>query len=255
MITGIRFFIAGILMFGWLAWRGHALPTRTQVRNAVLTGSLMLGMGTGGVAVAEQWVASGLAATAVAVVPIYAALWAGLWGKFPTRREWVGLAMGLLGVVLLNMEGGIQAHPLGAVLLLVAPMSWAFASMLSRRVTLPTGLMTPAVQMTGGGLVLMIVGALLGEVGQFAVKQPTLGGVVAVIYLITFGSIIAFSAYAYLLGTVRPVIATSYAYVNPVVAMALGVFLGGETITLVGLAAMVIILAGVGMLAGAKPQR
>jgi drug/metabolite transporter (DMT)-like permease len=255
LITGVRFFIAGLLMFGWLAWRGNALPSRIEVRNAIITGTLMLGVGTGGVAFAEQWVASALAATAVAVVPIWAALWAGLWGKFPTRREWGGLALGLLGVALLNMEGGLQASPLGALLLLLAPISWAFGSMWSRRISMPTGMMTPAVQMMGGGAALMLFGTMIGEVGQLSIRQPTWGGVAAVIYLIFFGSIIAFSAYAYLLKTVRPTLATSYAYVNPVVAMALGIVLANEQVTPVGIAAMGIIVLGVALLAFANPSK
>lgn len=255
MITGIRFLIAGAIMFGWLVWRGNALPTRSQARNAVITGTLMLGVGTGGVAYAEQWVASGLAATAVAVVPIWAALWAGLWGKFPNKLEWVGLALGLAGVALLNMEGGVQANPIGALILIVAPMSWAFGSMWGRRVSLPTGLMTPAVQMIGGGVALIIFGTFMGEIGQFATRQPTLLGIASVIYLITFGAIVAFSAYAYLLQTVRPVIATSYAYVNPVVAVLLGIVFASEKITLLGIAAMFVILAGVGVLAYASQQQ
>jgi drug/metabolite transporter (DMT)-like permease len=255
LVTGFRFFIAGILMFGWLALRGTALPSKRQIRNAVITGCLMLGVGTGGVAVAEQWVASGLAATAVAVVPIWAALWAGLWGKFPSKLEWGGLALGMIGVVLLNMDNGMQGNSLGALILLIAPVSWAFGSMWSRRVSMPTGLMTPAVQMMGGGAALMLAGVLAGEIGQLATKQPTLEGVVSVIYLITFGSIVAFSAYAYLLRTVRPVIATSYAYVNPVVAVLLGALFASETITPIGIAAMIVILAGVGVLGFASQSK
>ncbi|MCU0498783.1 MAG: drug/metabolite exporter YedA [Anaerolineae bacterium] len=244
-ITGIRFLTAGLILFTWLMLRGGTLPTRKQWRNATLIGCLMLVVGTGGVAYAQQWVASGLAATAVSTMPIWAAVFAQMWGHRASRGEWLGLVIGIGGVILLNLENGMQAHPIGALVLFIGPISWAFGSMLSRRIEIPQGLMATALEMTGGGAVLILVGMLRGE--QFT-EAPTALAVMSVLYLITFGSLIAFSAYMYLLKTVRPSLATSYAYVNPVVAVILGAVFAAEAITGTGIAAMIVILTGVALL-------
>jgi drug/metabolite transporter (DMT)-like permease len=209
------------------------------------------GLGTGGVAFAEQWVASGLAALAVAAVPIWAAVFAGLWGRWPRRMEWVGLGVGLAGVALLNMENGMQASPLGALVLIIAPMSWAFGSIWSRRLSLPDGLMASAVEMLGGSASLMLLSVVFRE---SPAQLPSGSSALAVVYLVVFGSLIAFSAYVFLLRAVRPVLATSYAYANPVVAVLLGVLLAGEHITPLGVAAMLVILSGVALLTLAKEK-
>ncbi len=251
MMSGIRYLVAGGALFAFLWLRGTPLPNRRQVRGAVLLGILMLGLGTGGVAFAEQWVASGLAATAVASVPIWAAIFAGLWGRWPRRREWFGLALGLAGVALLNMENGMQANPLGAMVLVIAPMSWSFGSILSRRLELPDGLMGAAVEMLGGSAFLMLLSVAFRE---NLTQAPSGQSLLAVLYLVVFGSLIAFTAYMYLLRTVRPVLATSYAYANPVIAVLLGALLGSEHITPLGIAAMGVILGGVALLTLAKER-
>lgn len=252
MMTAVRFITAGGLMMAFLRLRGETLPTRIEWRNAALVGSLMLGVGTGGVAFAEQWVDSGLAAVAVGAVPVWASLYAGLFGKWPSRMEWAGLALGLVGVGLLNLENGMRANPTGALALVIGPMSWAFGSILSRRLLLPKGLMATAAQMLGGGVFLLIVSIVLRE---NLAQMPSARSLLALLYLITFGALVAFSAYMFLLRTVRPTLATSYAYVNPIVAVFLGVLLAGETITLVGIAAMGVILCGVLLLAFAKGKQ
>jgi len=245
MMTGVRFLIAGVILFAFQWMRGDTLPTGVQWRNASVIGAMMLGVGTGGVTFAEQWVASGLAATAVAAVPVWAALFGGLWGRWPTRWEWAGLILGLVGVTLLNTESGMQANQLGAIALILGPMSWAFASIWSRRLNLPDGLMATAVEMIGGGAFLMVLSVIVRENLD---KAPSTESVLAVVYLITFGALIAFSAYMYLLKEVRPAVATSYAYVNPIVAVFLGIVFANEEITLTGKIALVVILAGVALL-------
>lgn len=208
--------------------------------------------GVGLVALAEaRGVGSGLAATAVAVMPLWAALWSGLFGRWPTRLEWLGLVIGLIGVVILSREGDFAGNPLGITLMIVAPISWAFGSVWSQRLPLPSGAMATAMEMTAGGLILLAVGIVRGE--QFE-AFPDLGGWLALAYLISFGSIIAFSAYMYLLTTVRPVLATSYAYVNPVVAVVLGVTLGSEVMSGQIYLALPLILGGVALLAMARER-
>jgi len=208
--------------------------------------------GNGFITFAEQWVASGIAALAVATMPLFAALIAGLWGRWPRKMEWVGLLLGFTGVILLNLEGDMRANPIGAIALLVGAASWALGSVWSRYLPLPGGMMASATEMLGGGAVLLVLGLVSGErMTAFPAAGPTL----AFFYLVVFGSIVAFSAYSYLLQKVRPTLSTSYAYVNPVVAVALGVWLGGELITWAGLVAMPIILLGVGIVMLSKERK
>ena len=244
LMAGVRFVIAGAILFAGLWLRGAPAPTPRQWGGAALVGGLLLLGGNGGVVVAEQSVASGLAAVGVATVALWSALFAGVWGQWPRRLEWAGLAVGFAGVALLNVGGGLRASPVGALALLVGPVCWALGSMWSRRLDLPGGLMASAAEMLTGGAMLLAVSAAIGERAPAALAaRPT----AALAYLIVFGSWIGFSAYLYLLRRVRPAVATSYAYVNPVVAMVLGVAFGGERIEAGEWAAMPVILAGVAL--------
>jgi drug/metabolite transporter (DMT)-like permease len=242
LLAGVRFVVAGGVLLAVVWLRGAPAPTARQWRNSALIGGLLLLGGNGGVVVAEQWVASGLAALGVATVALWSALFAGVWGQWPRRLEWLGLAVGFAGVVLLNFDGNLRGSPAGAVALLVATVSWAFGSMWSRHLDLPAGLSAPAAQMLAGGGLLLLAAALTGEVVPRAIPPRPL---LALAYLVVFGSWIGFSAYLYLLRRVRPAVATSYAYVNPVVAMILGVGLAGERITPTEWLAMPVILSGV----------
>ncbi len=252
LMAGLRFLGAGSVLYAVLRWRGMAAPTRTQWFNAAITGTLLLGMGNGLVCYAEQSVASGLAAVAVASMPLFAAVFGGLYGHWPRRMEWLGLGVGFAGVVLLNLGGGMAGATLGAIALIVAAAAWAFGSVWSRRREMPPAAMNTAAQMLTGGAVLF-VGALLG--GERLPVTPAPSATLAVVYLGMFGSIVAFSAYLYLLNTVRPALATSYAYVNPPVAVLLGALFGGEAVHALDLAAMAVILAGVGLIALARERK
>jgi drug/metabolite transporter (DMT)-like permease len=243
LLAGTRFLVAGGLMFAFLRARGAALPTRREWLGAALVGTLLLVGGNGGVTFAEQWVASGLAAVAIGAVPLWAAIFAGLFGRWPTRFEWCGLLLGFAGLILLNLGHGLNAtNPLGVVALLLAPISWAFGSILSRRVPQPKGSMASAVQMLCACVVLFAIG--LGS-GERMTAMPSLPAIIAMLFLIVGGSLIAYTAYGYLLSRVSAPLATSYAYANPVVAVCLGVGLAGEQISLTGVIAMLIILSGV----------
>ena len=244
LMAGIRFLLAGGILYLVLRFRGTPVPSRSQWIGAALVGALLLVGGNGGVVFAEQWVASGLAALGIAAVPLWTALFAGLWGRWPSRLEWLGLVMGFAGVVFLNLENGLRASPIGAIALIIAPMCWGLGSAWSSRLSLPSGLMSSAAQMLSGGVLLLIVSLGLGERMH---SLPTQRPLWAMLFLVLFGSLVAFSAYGYLLRRVRPALATSYAYVNPVVAVALGVGLAGEHITSIGLLAMLVILAGVAL--------
>jgi drug/metabolite transporter (DMT)-like permease len=244
LMAGARFLVAGGVLFAALWLRGAPAPTLRQWRGAAIVGGLLLLGGNGGVVVAEQWVGSGLAALGVATVALWSALFAGFWGQWPKGLEWIGLAVGFAGVALLSLEGGLRASPAGALTLLVATLSWAFGSMWSRRLDLPSGLMASAAEMVAGGVMLLLASVAFGEkVGKVPQARPWL----ALVYLIVAGSWIGFSAYMYLLRHVRPALATSYAYVNPVIAMGLGVLIGGERIAANEWAALPVILAGVAL--------
>ncbi len=251
MLVGIRFVTAGLIMFALLRVRGVAFPTRRQFANAGLVGFLLLTIGMGGVAFAEQKVASGLTALLVGALPLWMiVMTALLWRTLPTRREWIGVLLGLAGLGLLTLEGNLQSNPEGVLIIMVSGASWAFGSTLSRRLDLPKGMMTNAVEMTVGGVLLLVVSLLRGEQ---LIGVPTNSALLALVYLITFGSLIVYSAYLYLLQHVRPALATSYAFVNPVIALGLGVLLAGETLTGSALLALPIILSGVAIVA-LKPK-
>jgi drug/metabolite transporter (DMT)-like permease len=209
-----------------------------------VVGGLLLVVGNGGVVFAEQWVSSGLAALALGAIPLWAAVFSGLFGRWPTRIEWFGLGLGFSGLVLLNLGNGLHANPLGAIVLFIAPIGWAFGSILSQHLPSPKGLMASSSQMIAGGILLFIVGFATGE---HMTSIPGPRPLAAMAYLIIGGSLVAFSAYGYLLRHVRPALATSYAYVNPLVAVGLGVALAGEQITIIELLAMLTILSGVGL--------
>lgn len=246
LMGGLRFVTAGALLYTFLRVRGAPHPTRVEWRSAALVGTLLILGGNSGVAFAEQWVASGVAAVVVATTPIWVALFAGLWGQWPTRLEWAGLALGLAGVVLLNTGGDLRAHPLGAAVLVIATLTWALGSMWSRHVPLPAGMMATAAEMLAGGAVTVAFGLAVGE---RMTAVPSVRALGAFVYLIAIGSLVGFSSFIFLLGRVRPALATSYAYVNPIVALALGAALAGERIGGTTVAAMAIILGGVGLVA------
>ncbi|MBF7730958.1 drug/metabolite exporter YedA [Pseudomonas sp. N040] len=243
LMAGIRFLLAGALLFGWLRWRGVPAPTWAQWKLAGMLGVLLLSCGNGAVTVAEHLgVASGVAALAIATEPLFFLLFGLFWGLRTTRLEWAGILLGLLGIVLLNLGSNLQASPLGAVLVLFASLTWAFGSMWSKHLPLPAGPMTSAAEMLVGGAVLLLASLLSGE---RLYSWPTPAGWAALAYLVVFGSIIAFSAYLYLLNTVRPAAASSYAYVNPPVAVLLGIVFAGEQIGREEWLAMAVILAAV----------
>ncbi|MHC8297752.1 drug/metabolite exporter YedA [Pseudomonas sp. ZS1P83] len=242
MLGGIRFVIAGTLMYAFLRWRGAPAPTWAQWKAAGMIGILLLSFGNGAVSVAEHMgVASGVAALAVATVPLFTLLCGYFWGARNTRLEWAGIVLGLIGIAMLNLGSNLQSSPLGAALLVFAAASWAFGSVWSKHLPLPQGAMASAVEMLVGGVALLIGSVLSGEHLE---SMPPIEGWAALAYLTVFGSIIAFNAYMYLLKNVRPAAATSYAYVNPAVAVLLGIVFVGETIGIEeGLAMLVIISA------------
>ena len=251
LMGSLRFLAASLVFYAFLRWRGHAPPTRAQWKNAAIMGLFMMLLGNGLVNVAEQTVSSGLAAVAVASMPLWAGLFGMLRGQHPSRGEWLGLVIGFLGVVWLNFDGEIRASLVGMVALLLAPIAWAWGSVWSRGRDLPAPFMSTAAQMLCGGVAMAIVALLMGERIS---DVPPLRATLAVAYLAVFGSIVAFSAYVWLLQNVRPALATSYAYVNPPIAVLLGAVLLHERVGLDAVGAMAVILAGVVIITRAKAR-
>ena len=230
---GTRFLTAGIVLMAWVVWRKHKRPTRREWRNAGVIGTLMLGGGMGLTANAEVHIGSGLIATFIAVVPMMVSALGLLMGQRPGQLEFWGMAVGLAGVLMLVQGASFAAAPVGLACIVGATALWSLGSVLSTtRLPLARGPAGFASEMLCGGAVLMVISLALGEHHQAINNwpaQPT--AVWAWLYLVVFGSLIAFSAYLYLLANASPAVATSYAFVNPVIAMFLGAFFAGEQIT------------------------
>jgi drug/metabolite transporter (DMT)-like permease len=252
VLAGLRFLVAGAAMYAWLRLRGVKPPTRRQWRNAAITGVLLLLFGNGLVCFAEQSVASGVAAVAIASEPLFVALFLFAYKERPSRGEIVGLVVGFLGVLVLNSGGAMRAAPWAAVALLVATAAWAFGSIWSRRQDMPEGPMNVAAQMLCAAPALGLTAWLTGE---RLPAHPPPESLLALAYLAVFGSIIGFSAYLFLVKHARPALTASYAYVNPPVAVLLGALIADEHVGTPELAGMVVILIGVSIITLAHAVR
>jgi drug/metabolite transporter (DMT)-like permease len=202
----------------------------------------MVLLSNGLVNLAETEVGSGLTAIAVASMPLFAGVFAMLRGRHPTRIEWIGLVIGFLGVIWLNAGSELGSSTLGLVCLIIAPIAWAWGSIWSRDLDLPEPFMTASAQMLAGSLWML---AAAGVTGERITAMPSYEATAAMLYLVVAGSIFGFTAYIWLLHHVRPALATSYAYVNPPIAVLFGALLGGEHFTRNDLGAMAVILIGV----------
>jgi drug/metabolite transporter (DMT)-like permease len=251
---GTRFLFAGVLLLVWMRWRGAAWPDRKQWRNALILGTLMLGGGMGGTAVAEVTVGSGLVVAFIAVSPLMIAALNLLWGVKPGRLEAAGIAVGLIGVLMLTQGAGFQASPAGLAAIAIACITWSVGSVLSQRTfPLAGGAMGFASEMICGGMVLLGLSVVAGEQPAWPPKPLA---VAAWFYLVVFGSLIAFNAYMVLLARASAGLASSYTFVNPVIAMLLGVAVAGEVVSgFEWMAAGVVLIGVVLMLRGAGRSR
>ena len=263
IMLGIRFITAGAIMFAWKWIRGDVGTTWRQWRGAAMVGGLMLLGGTGGVAWSEMEIPSNIAAILVATVPLWIALirWIALRHDRPGKVATAGLLLGFAGIILLvrstpASDAASQGYGISLVVLMVAPFLWATGSLVSRVVDLPRSpALAISMQMLTGGLFCLMAGLAMGEGPLVHLEAISLKSAAALAYLVTFGSIVGFSSYIWLLKKTDPALASSYAYVNPVVAIALGWVLAGESLNAGSLlAAGVILLAVVLIVRGtAKP--
>ncbi|MGE0641716.1 MAG: EamA family transporter [Thermoanaerobaculia bacterium] len=247
-MAGLRYLVAGAALYAWGRSRGARGPERRHLLPALAIGGLLLLGGNGLVVWAEHRVPSGIAALLVAVEPLWIALLMPLFGagKRPSARTFVGIAVGLLGVFVLvgGRELGASAVDLtGALAVVVAAASWASGSLYSVRAATPESpWISSGLQMLFGGLLLGVTGLGAGEWSRFDPSAVSLRSLLALGYLVVFGSIVAFTAYSYLLRNARPTVVSTYAFVNPVVAVLLGWFFVAEPLTWrVGVAALFIL--------------
>jgi drug/metabolite transporter (DMT)-like permease len=235
---GTRFVAAGLILTAWMRWRGADWPDRRQWINAGILGALMLGLGYGLTAVAELSVSSGLVVAFIAISPALQAALEWPYGLRPTRREAAGIALGLVGVLGLAAGQGFSASPAGLLAVLAASLAWKVGSVWAvhglpqalggRRLDLKPGAMGYASQMLAGGVLLLLASPLVGERPSWPIDSTAL---LSWLYLVLAGSLVAFSAFMVLLQRTPTAVSSSYAYVNPVIGLLLGVTLGGETLT------------------------
>lgn len=251
LMAGTRFLTAGSILLVWSLLRNKARPTWKHWRTALVMGTLMLLCGNGFVTLAEQRIPSGLAALLVASEPLMLVLvaWAAPRGLRPTARDFAGIFLGFAGVAVLVWPSDLSgpgADMIGAALVLSAALGWAVGSIYGIDApTAPAPVLANGMTMLCGGTLLFLSGVLRGELPQVHPEKFSVVSMAAWGYLVVFGSILAFSAYTYLLTATTPAKASTYAYVNPVVAVMLGWLIAGEPLSVRALCAMAAIVAAV----------
>lgn len=254
LMAGVRFVVAGALLYAWARWKGAAPPTRKHLRATTLIGGLLLLGGNGGVVWAEYQnrVPSGLAALLVSMVPLWLVLieWLRPGGYRPTAKIVIGLALGFAGILLLvgpsELAGGARVDPWGAVVLTFATISWASGSIYSRHAHLPKSpLIAVAMEMLAGGALLLVFGTFAGDWSSLDLAKISFRSVAALAYLIAFGALVGYTAYIYILRVSTPARVGTYAFVNPVVAVILGWAVVGEELSMRTMLAAAVIVVGV----------
>ena len=237
LLAAIRFLVSGIVLYGWMRLKGTPSPTARQWAGAALLGALIFLVDYGCLFWAEQRVPSGIAAVVLATIPVFITLLEITFLRTQRLTVRLGLALlaGLCGVAVLTLHsfsfGEVPINRTGAAALVLAAFTWSVATILTRRVPLPDSKpMSAAAQMLAGGIQLLVLAALSGEFVGFRAQAVSWNAWFALLYLIVAGSIVGFTAYVWLLHYESPTKVGTYAYVNPVVAVALGYFLGGEAV-------------------------
>ena len=252
LMGSVRFLIAGGALYALIRWRGVKSPSRIHWRSTVIIGTLLLVGGNGAITVAEKLVPSSVASLIIATVPLWMVLLNWKWGDRlrPSVGVFSGLGLGVLGIALIaapnpSADSG-AINPVGMLILVFAALSWAIGSLYSRRAPLPAEpLMSTAMEMLAGGAIMFVASLLTGQAGQVRLDQITFRSLLSVVYLILFGSLVGFTAYVWLLKVSTPAHVSTYAFVNPVVAVFLGWAFAGEALNARILIAAAIIIAAV----------
>lgn len=261
LMMGVRHLSAGSLVYAWARRRGTPAPSLRQWGYALIAGALLFLGGHGSLAWAEQKVPSGLAALLCATLPLWTVLLGRLRGSERKlgARAWIGLVLGFVGVAVLIGPGALRQGGtldlLAAAGVLLSAFMWSVGTIYSHGVNMPKStILSAAMQMMTGGAWLLISGVSVGEAAQFHMASLTAKSVLALAYLTVFGSIVAFTAFTWLLTVSAPSRVSTYAYVNPVVAVFIGWAVAGEAIGAHTIAATVIILAGVALVTTRRKQ-
>ncbi|MFT7227979.1 MAG: drug/metabolite transporter (DMT)-like permease [Methylophilaceae bacterium] len=249
LIAGVRFTVAGVILYIIMRLIGSVNPTLSEWKGASIVGLLLPALGNGTVCYVQQTVSSSVVALAISTVPIWMAIFSSVWGHHITRQEWIGIFFGVLGIGLLNLGGSLHGDYVSALLLIFAAASWSFGSIWGKHLPMPKGLMGAACQMIAGGIALMIASTYFNESWPENVSAKSWG---AMLFLIVLGSIVAYSAFQYLLKAVRPLIASSNTFVNPIVAFAVGIWFANEHVTQNEVIALAVILLGVALILTSK---
>jgi drug/metabolite transporter (DMT)-like permease len=231
--AGLRFCLAGLLLLGFIAVRRGLRVERDQLIAAATVGLLLIVGGNGFVVLAERTVPSGLSALVIASVPLWIVIFRRIAGDRIHGSTFIGVAVGFAGVAFLVVPRGASGADMGGILLLlVATLSWALGTFLSPRLRMPRdGLLSTGIQQLAGGIVLVSAGAAMGEVAYLAPATWSTNSLLAIGYLVVFGSLVAFTAYSWLLQNAPVSLVSTYAYVNPVVAVLLGALILAEPVT------------------------
>jgi drug/metabolite transporter (DMT)-like permease len=233
-----------VILLGWQTLRGAPAPTARQWGGAALVGFLLLVVGNGAVSVAEHWVSSGATVALISIMPLATALWSGAFGDWPRRPEWIAIALGGAGAAVMLLGRDLQGSLAGTLLILLGTISWSLGTVLSRRLDIPHGPTGFGAEMLTAGLMGLVISAALGEhwsIPHVAHVWWAWG------YLVVFGSLIAFSAYRFVVERVSASLAATYAYVNPPVALAVGWWLGNESFSANVLVGLPVVLGAVAL--------
>ncbi len=251
LMAGTRFIVAGSMLYLWGRLRSGERPTAVHWKSATTIGLMLLLIGNGGLSWAEKLIPSGVAALIVAVSPLWFILLEWMQGGIkPSAGVFLGLFLGTFGTLILidpaDLVGGGEVNVLGAIVLLFSSVCWAIGSLYSRKAQLPSSPpLANGMEMLVGGVALLILSAGSGELNSFHISAVTSRSLLGVAYLIVFGSIIGFSSYVWLLHATTPTRASTYAYVNPIVAVLIGWLFGGEALPARVLVAAALIIAAV----------
>lgn len=261
LMAGIRFLIAGVFLYGFVVVKEKKQPKLIEWRDTTIIGTLLLLGGNGLVVIAEKTIPSSIAAIVIATVPLWMIVIAWLLKSQtkPNKSTLIGTFIGFIGVVIL-MFPSHQEHlyfdAFGLLLTLLAAILWSLGSIYSQKAILPTSVMlSTAMQMLSGGLVLIIVATLFGEWKEFHAETLSSRSLFAFAYLVFIGSLVGFSAYVWLLKNVSPYLASTYAFVNPMVALFLGYFFADEVLSMKALIATVLIISAVVIITLSKAKK
>lgn len=261
LMAGARFVLAGGILALWAVWRDGERATAANWRAATIAGAFLLLGGNGAVVWAEQRVPSGLAALLVATMPFWMVLadWLRPGGKAPRAGVAVGIAIGLAGMVILvgaGSLGGDAVDPVGAAVLTFGAASWAVGSLYARQAPLPrNAVFGTGLEMLAGGALLLILGAAAGELGRVDLSRASTASLAGFFYLVVFGSLIGFTAFAWLLRVASPAAVSTYAFVNPVVAVLLGWAIAHEQVSSRTVVAAAVIVGSVALITWATTRK